>query len=261
MKRISTSPKARDKLLRLGAVAFWLLLWQIGSMLLNQEILLVSPVSACATLIRLMGESSFYQAVLGSFGRILAGFILSTLLGIVLAALSRAFSPVRILLRPLLSAIKATPVASIVILALIWIRSTNLSIFISFLMVLPIVYENVLEGFDSADPKLLEMARVFRIPFPARVRAIYAPAAFPMLLTAVRLSLGMCWKAGIAAEVIAQPRNSIGSALQQAKLFFATPEMFAWTLAIILLSVALEKLVVFGITALQRRMEGMPCSR
>lgn len=109
MKRISTSPKARDKLLRLGAVAFWLLLWQIGSMLLNQEILLVSPVSACATLIRLMGESSFYQAVLGSFGRILAGFILSTLLGIVLAALSRAFSPVRILLRPLLSAIKATP--------------------------------------------------------------------------------------------------------------------------------------------------------
>ena len=260
MKRTSTSPKAKDKLLRLGAVVFWLLLWQVGSMLLNQEILLVSPVSACATLFRLMGEADFYRAVFGSFGRILAGFVLSTILGVLLAALARACAPARILLRPLLSTIKATPVASIVILALIWIRSTNLSIFISFLMVLPITYENVLEGFDSADPKLLEMARVFRLPFYARARAIFAPAAFPMLRAAVRLSLGMCWKAGIAAEVIAQPRNSIGSAHLQAKLFFATPEMFAWTLAIILLSVALEKLVVLGITALRRKMEGLPCS-
>ena len=134
MKATSTSPKAKDKLLRLGAVLFWLLIWQLGSMAVDQEILLVSPVSACATLIRLMGESSFYQAVFGSFGRILAGFALSTVLGILLAALSCAFSPVRVLLRPLLSTIKATPVASIVILALIWIRSTNLSIFISFLM-------------------------------------------------------------------------------------------------------------------------------
>ena len=181
MKATSTSPKAKDKLLRLGAVLFWLLIWQLGSMAVDQEILLVSPVSACATLIRLMGESSFYQAVFGSFGRILAGFALSTVLGILLAALSCAFSPVRVLLRPLLSTIKATPVASIVILALIWIRSTNLSIFISFLMVLPIAYENVLRGLDSADPKLLEMARVFRLPFAGRVRAIYAPAAFPML--------------------------------------------------------------------------------
>ena len=259
MKATSTSQRAKNKLLRLGAVLFWLLIWQLGSMAVDQEILLVSPVSACATLIRLMGESSFYQAVFGSFGRILAGFALSALLGVLLAALSCALFPARVLVRPLLSTIQATPVASITILALIWIRSTNLSIFISFLMVLPIVYENVLRGLDSADPKLLEMARVFRLPFAGRVRAIYAPSAFPMLLTAVRLSLGMCWKAGIAAEVIAQPRNSIGSALQQAKLFFATPEMFAWTLAIILLSVGLEKLVVLLITAAQKRMEGQTC--
>ena len=91
MKATSTSPKAKDKLLRLGAVLFWLLIWQLGSMAVNQEILLVSPVSACATLIRLMGEGSFYQAVFGSFGRILAGFALSALLGVLLAALSCAF--------------------------------------------------------------------------------------------------------------------------------------------------------------------------
>ena len=259
MRRISTSPTARDRLLRVGAVAFWLLVWQIASMAVKQELLLVSPVSACRTLVHLMGQSSFYRAVLSSFGRILLGFSAGTLLAVAFAALSRALFPVRVLLNPLMSAIKATPVASFVILALIWIRSTNLSVFISFLMVLPIGYANVLEGLDSADRKLLEMARVFRVGLSGRVRAIYAPAAFPMLLTAVRVALGMCWKAGIAAEVIAQPKDSIGGALQQAKLFFATPEMFAWTLATVLLSVLLEKLIVRMIAALRRGMEGRSC--
>ena len=261
MKPTSTSGKTKSRLLHAGAVAFWLVAWQLLSMAVKQELLLVSPVSVCRTLVMLMGERSFYDAVLGSFGRILAGFALGGALAVILAALARAFFPVRVLLGPLMSTVKATPVASFVILALIWIRSTNLSVFISFLMVLPITYANVLDGLDGADPKLLEMAKVFRVRIPGRVRAIYAPAAFPMLLTAVRVSLGMCWKAGIAAEVIAQPKNSIGSALQQAKLFFATPEMFAWTLATILLSALFERAAVKLITALRRRMEGRSWSR
>lgn len=246
--------------MRLLAVLFWLLAWQALSMIVDEELLLVSPVSTCAALIRLMGEGAFYRAVLGSFGRILAGFVLSSVLGIVLAALAHASQIARALLRPLMSMVKATPVASIVILALIWVSSRNLSILISFLMVLPISYSNVLDGLDRTDEKLLEMARVFRLPLRSQVRAIYAPAAFASLLTAVRVSLGMCWKAGIAAEVIAQPRDSIGSALQQAKLFFLTDEMFAWTLAVILLSVLLEKLVVRLIRALQKRTEEIACS-
>ena len=255
MRRSSTSQ--RNKLLyRLLAIVFWLLVWQAGSMIVKQEILLVSPVSACQTLCRLLGEGAFYRAVLGSFGRILLGFALGTMLGILLAALSHAASAVRILLAPLMSAIKATPVASFVILALIWISSKNLSVFISFLMVLPITYANILEGLDRADAKLLEMARVFALPLSGRVRAIYIPGAFPFLLSAVRSTLGMCWKAGIAAEVIAQPKDSIGSALQQDNVIFATPELFAWTLAIILLSVALERAVVWLIKRINRGLEG-----
>lgn len=255
MKHSSISPR-RKTLWKLLAVLFWLAAWQLASMLVGQEILLVSPVSACGALFHLMGEGAFWRAVLGSFGRILAGFALGTLLGVALAALSHAASAVRALLSPLMSTIKATPVASFVILALIWISSRNLSVFIAFLMVMPITYANVLEGLDGANQKLLEMAEVFGISLAGRVRAIYVPGAFPFLLTAVRITLGMCWKAGIAAEVIAQPRDSIGSALQQAKLFFSTPELFAWTLAIILLSVALEKAVVRLIVTVNRRLEG-----
>lgn len=256
MKRSIILEKSRKLVTKLAAVAFWIGAWQLGSMAVGQEILLVSPVLACKTLVSMMGTSEFYVAVAGSFGRILLGFALAMLLGIALAALAKASRVVRTLLAPLMSVIKATPVASFVILALIWISSTNLSVFIAFLMVLPIAYTNVLTGLDGADPKLLEMARVFRMRRRDVAWAIYAPAAFPQLLSAARLSLGMCWKAGIAAEVIAQPKQSIGSALQQAKLFFATPELFAWTLAVILLSVAFEQLVLLGIGRWMRAWRG-----
>ncbi len=223
-------------------------------MAVNQEILLVSPLNAFRTLIELFGERSFYAATGGSLLRILAGFLSGFSLAILFAALAKVARPVRILLEPMMATVKATPVASFVILALIWISSTNLSIFMSLLIVLPAVYQNVLDGLDRADRKLLEMADVFALSFSARVRAIYTPAAFPYLLTAAKLSLGMCWKAGIAAEVIAQPHNSIGTALQRAKVFFSTPELFAWTIAIILISVLFEKVAVALINRFSRRL-------
>jgi NitT/TauT family transport system permease protein len=236
------------------AALFWLAVWQLGSMAVNQEILLVSPLTAVKTLIELLGERSFYAATAGSLSRIFAGFAMGFLLGILLAALAKALTPLRVIFAPLMAAIKATPVASFVILALIWISSTNLSVFMSLLIVLPAVYQNVLDGLDSADVKLLEMAKVFALKPSKRIRAIYAPAAFPYMLSSARLSLGMCWKAGIAAEVIAQPRNSIGAALQRAKVYFATPELFAWTLAIILLSMLFERAAVHFINRLSGRL-------
>ncbi len=176
-----------------------------------------------------------------SLVRILAGFALSLAAGVVFAVLSKFNSLVRALLQPLMQAAKATPVASFIILALVWISSDRLSVFTSFLMGLPVFYINVLEGLESADKKLLEMAQVFGMPMGKRIRAIYAPAAYPFLLSAMSASFGMCWKAGIAAEVIGIPDGSIGEALYRSKIFLDTPNLFAWTIAVMLLSVFLEK--------------------
>lgn len=236
------------------SVLFWLGVWQAVSIWVDQEILLVSPLKALDALWDMLHTEDFYIAVAGSISRIAIGFIAALIVGVLLAWVSRFVMPVRMLLSPVMSAVKATPVASFVILALIWISSKNLSVFMAFLIVLPAVYSNFLDGLDRADNKLIEMAKVFRMPFGRQLRAIYWPSAFPYLLTSVRLALGMCWKAGIAAEVIAQPKGSIGSELQRAKVFFSTPELFAWTLAIIFISVALEKLMVVLIKLLTRRL-------
>lgn len=251
--RISTT--CRNRIIRVLAVAFWIAVWQGISLAVGSEILVASPARTFGALLSLLREGAFYRAVLGSLMRICAGFALALALGIALGALSFVVGWVRALLHPVVSVVKATPVASFVILALIWISSKNLSIFISFLMVFPIMYENMLAGLESADAKLLEMGQVFHLSRMARIRAIYLPAAYPFLLSAARLSLGMCWKSGIAAEVIGQPRQSIGAELNQAKLFFNTPDLFAWTVTIIVVSVAFERLVLCGIRALMRRWE------
>lgn len=228
---------------RLAALAFWLLVWQIAATLLGQEILLVSPGRAFSTLFGLMRTKKFYESVSFSLLRIVLGFALSLVVGVALALVSKFQPPVKALIQPLMQAVKATPVASFIILALIWIRSENLSVFTSFLMGLPVFYSNILEGLDSADDKLLEMAHVFRIPLMGRLRAIYLPSAYPFLLSAISASFGMCWKAGVAAEVIGIPDGSIGEALYRAKIFLNTPDLFAWTIAVMLLSVCMEKCI------------------
>lgn len=252
--RVKNRAKAAG--VRLFSVLFWVIVWHAGSVALGQSIILVSPVTAVKTLFQMMGTSDFYYAVFGSLGRILLGFLIGVLLGTVLAALSYALPPVGALLSPLMHAIKATPVASFVILALIFISSRYLSILMGFQMVLPILYTNVLTGLRGTDKKLIEMAKVFRMKPLARGKAVYLPTAYPNFLSSCALSLGMGWKAGIAAEVIGLPDQSIGEALYQAKIFFSTPELYAWTLAIILLSVALEQAVLYAARTLSRKLEG-----
>lgn len=256
MKAHPSASRVKAAGARLLAILFWLGVWQVGSMAIGQELLLVSPITAIRTLFTLMGDAEFYLSILNSLMRILGGFFLGVALGALLAVFSYMCPPVATLLSPLMYAIKATPVASFVILALIFISSRYLSVLMAFLMVLPMIYTNVLTGLRNTDRKLLEMAKVFHMKPGARIRAIYLHAVYPHFLSACALSLGMSWKAGIAAEVIGLPDQSIGEALYQAKIFFSTPELFAWTLMIIMLSVGLEQAVMWVVRLVKRRLEG-----
>lgn len=241
MVRKGTAAKAATGF-RVWAIVFWLVVWQLASMALGQEILLVSPVSVLLRLGTLIRTLAFWHAVFFSFIRIVGGFLLALLAGVLFAALSFCFSWFRELLHPLMAVIKATPVASFIILCLVWIPSRGLSVFISFLMVLPIIYTNVLEGIHHTDRQLLEMAEIFRVRGLRRIRYIYFSQVMPYFRSACGVSLGLCWKSGIAAEVIGMPDGSIGDMLYQAKIYLDTPDLFAWTFVIILVSVLFGKM-------------------
>ena len=249
--------RTRQKL-KPWAIIFWLLVWQGLSMLLRAlyphgALLLASPLSALERLFVLAGTAAFWQAVLVSSARIFGGFLLSCALAVVLAALAARFSRVEELLAPLVAVIKAVPVASFIILALVWLDSRGLAFFISALMVFPPVYLNVLEGVRCTDASLLEMARVFRVPFSRTLRGIYLPQVLPYFRSAVSTALGLCWKAGTAAEVIALSGGSIGEKLYHAKIYFETADLFAWTAAIVLISALFERLFLYFVDSMAER--------
>ena len=233
--------------IRLWAVAVWLAAWQGVSMFLawrypHGELLLASPVDAAVRLLELAATGGFWTAIAASTLRIFGGFAIACVLAVALAALAARWRAVRDLLYPAVAAIKAVPVVSFIILALVWLDSQSLSLFISALMVFPPVYLNVLAGILATDQKLLEMARVFRVPFGRRLRGIYLPQMLPYFRSAVSLALGLCWKAGAAAEVIGLPAGTIGENLYNAKVYFQTPDLFAWTVVIVAVSLVFEKL-------------------
>lgn len=250
-----SKPLTKQNLWRGIAVLFWLIVWQAGAMLLDDSLLLVPPLRVLQRLFALLKEKSFYAAIGFSLARIAAGFALGFLAGAALAAMAARWKPIEALLRPLMLTVKAIPVASFIILALVWLSSKRVSLLIVFLMVLPIVYSNLLEGLKGKSVQLAEMARMYHVTPLRRVLYIWLPQLRPALLSALSLSLGLSWKSGIAAEIIGIPRGSMGYALYQAKLYLDTPALYAWTLAVVLLSVAFERLILFAVKRAYARLE------
>ncbi|HHT79834.1 MAG: ABC transporter permease subunit [Sphaerochaeta sp.] len=251
----STSSAKKRGTIRVWSVVLWLGVWQLVATILGQDILLVSPLAVILRLFELVRTSLFWTSIGYSFSRIAGGFFLATLLGVLFSIFSYRYRWFEELLAPPVQTIKATPVASFVILTLVWIAPQNLSVFISFLMVFPIMYTNVLMGIRSTDKKLLEMATVFRVPAYRRIRYIYLSQVLPFFRSACSVALGLSWKAGIAAEVIGLPQGSIGEMLYQAKLYLDTPDMFAWTLVIIVISVWFEKIFLILLDKAMLKME------
>lgn len=226
---------------------FWLGVWQILAMGVDNVLLVVTPLQALRALFIQAGQAEFWRSAFGSMWRIALGFLLGAVLALFLAAVSYRCKITEEVLRPFMVFCKAVPVAVFAVLILIWWGSSMLAVAICFLVVFPNIYLNTLEGLKSADRGLLEMAEVFRLPYGTRFFYIYRPALKPFLLSAFQLSLGMCWKSGVAAEVIGTPDHSIGGALYLAKIYLDTADLFAWTVVIVVLSVLFEKIIFYGI--------------
>ena len=224
---------------------FWILVWQILYMVIRKDLLLASPLSVLLSLVRLASTSEFWMDCLFSLIRIQTGYLSGVLIGTLLAVLTVRFKWIHRFVYPVISAIRSTPVASFIILALVWMSNDKVVIFIVLLMVLPIVWTNVAEGILKTDTQLLEMAKVFRISRGQTLRYIRIPSVLPFFVTSATTGLGLAWKAGIAAEVLSTPSFSLGTKLYEAKIYLETPDLLAFTIVIMIISLLLEKLLVF----------------
>ncbi|MEA5050513.1 MAG: ABC transporter permease subunit [Oscillospiraceae bacterium] len=239
-----------------AAGIFWLAVWQLAALWVGEPLFLPSPADVAKTFASLLAQPAFYAAVGNSFARITLGFLLAVAAGVLLAALAARFRTAKALLAPLMSVVKATPVASFIILALILVTSARLSTLIAFLMALPVIYTNTLTGVESIDRTMFDAANVFGMTRATRLHHIYFPEVFPYFRAACAIALGMSWKAGVAAEVIGIASGTVGEKLYESKIYLDIPALFSYTVAVVLISLLCEKLLSAGLRALYNAVLG-----
>ena len=234
----------RSKVNGLPALVFWTAVWYLAALAVNNPLLLPNPLQVLRCLGSMLVTAVFWQTAAVSIGRILLGVITAVVLGTVLAVLTTRSCLLDTLIAPAMTAMQATPVASFTILVLIWVDRDYVPVLICAMMGLPIVWNSVGSGIRLTDNQLLEMAKVYRLPKYHTLKRIWIPSVMPFFRTACSSALGLGWKAGIAAEVLTVPKRSIGRMISESKLYLLTEELFAWTLAVITLSLLLQKIML-----------------
>ena len=233
--------KAFKKITRfLFILLFWLCAWEVASIAVGQELFLPSPFSVITSLSRLIFTSFFWQTIAFSIFRIVLGTIIAIIIGVLLALITSRRRILYDLFYPMLTIVKATPVASFITLAIIWMGARRLPVFICALMVFPIVWSAVSDGIKAISKNHMELAYTFKFSLRKRIKLIYIPTVAPYFLSACKTSVGLAWKAGVAAEVLAVSPDSIGKQLFEARTYYEIPELFAWTITVIVLSLAIE---------------------
>ena len=228
---------------KLLVLAIWIGIWFFAAFAVNKEVVLPSPAAVFRKLISLAAAKEYYLAIAFSVLRIFAGLLSGVVLGVLLGILCAAFSPADEFISPALSVVRATPVASFIILALVLMDKAFIPVLIAMLMVLPVIFGNIKTGIKNTDRKLLEMAQFFKVGRRAVITKIYMPQVAPYFFSGLKTCLGLAWKAGVAAEVLCYTKRSIGIKLQDSKTYLLTDELFAWTVTIIIISMLIETLV------------------
>lgn len=242
-KRTTLQKAAEIALTAVIVAAFWLGLWLLLSLKIGSQLLLPSPVSVFKRLFELTGTAALWRATGSTILRILIGYVTGIAAGTLLAALSAWSRHVSAFIAPIGRIVKATPVASFIILALVWIPANNIPSFIVFLLVTPIVWDALRTALLSTDPDLLEMAKAYRFGAARTVLHVYMPSALGAYLSSILTALGLAWKSGIAAEVLCLPKLSIGRQLYESKIYLEMPDLFAWTTLVVIISVIMEALI------------------
>jgi NitT/TauT family transport system permease protein len=233
-------PSVRRSVVIAASIAFLLLAWKLAAEAVRAEILLPPPERVFLRFLSLALSGPFWSAVLATVIRTFAGFSVSLVPAVFLGYWAGRRESVALFLSPAVTVIRSTPVLSVILLALIWFANDAVPVFVAVLMAFPVMYGNIVEGVRGTDPRLLEMARVYRVPRPAVFSRVYLPSLFPFMISGASTALALTWKVVVAAEVLSQPVRAIGSGMQTAKVELETADVFAWTLTALLLSAATE---------------------
>ena len=222
------------------SIIFWIAVWDFASYRKDSSLVLPSPAETLKTLGVLIKNKDFIIICQTSVVRIFLGASIGILIGSVLAVGGHFLKLIKYLTSPIMAVVKATPVASFIVLLLIVIGKAPVPAVTSALITVPIIYSNLSRSIEGINKELSEVCRVYNLSFKKRLTALWIPSLKPGFISGIKSCIGLSWKAGIAAEVLCAPKDSIGLKIHETKIYLETPSLFAWTTVVVLLSLIFE---------------------
>jgi len=233
----------KRRYMSLAGIIFMLIVWKVLSMYFNSDFILPSPETTFATTIKLFGDSQFLETVGTTILRGLIGFVFSFILGVtfgIIAGISPGFNA---FLRPILVTVRSIPVIALLLLALIWLNPGLVPVFIAMLTMFPLICTNVIDGIQSVDQNLVQMASFYRVGLGQIIRELYIPAIMPFIISGASSAMGIGWRAIIIGEVLSQPKYGIGTVMQSAQTFLKVDAVIAWTIIAVIISYGFERIL------------------
>jgi len=216
----------------------WVLLsWRYGAYVLP------SPLAVARGFVQIVVTGEIWRHTLASLARIVIGFggaVIVALLAGLAAFLSRT---ARGVIHDLLSVLNSTSVFVWIVISIIWFGLSNWApIFTTFMITLPVVASNIVEGVENVDRRLLEMGDVYRLSGRQKFTAIVVPSTLPYLVAGMKVGFGLALKVSVVAEIFGVT-SGIGYVMNYSREILATHMVFVWALVMILVMTATDKLV------------------
>jgi ABC-type nitrate/sulfonate/bicarbonate transport system permease component len=217
--------------------AWWLLSVRYGAYVLP------SPVAVLVGLREVVVSGEIWRHAGASLGRIAVGFGgavgVAVLLGLV-AFLSRV---ARGVVHDGLTVLNSTSVFVWIVISIIWFGLSNWApIFTTFMITLPVVASNLVEGVANVDRRLLEMGDVYRLSGRQKFTAIVVPSTLPYLVAGMKVGFGLALKVSVVAEIFGVT-SGIGYVMNYSREILATQMVFVWAVVMIAVMTLTDKLV------------------
>ncbi|KOY83807.1 ABC transporter permease subunit [Lysinibacillus macroides] len=236
---MKTSITMNSLLRSAGSITILVLAWFILATK-YPDVLLPSPIVVASVLFKLLGSPVFWSSFFITVLSFLMGILLSLLLGSILGIIAGLSNMLQDVIKPLITLAQSIPPVSWMLFTVLWFgEQGGAQIFIVFVTLVPIFFFNVMKGIHQTPQELLEMAQCFSVSRKKVIRDIYFSQILPYLHSALLIAVGMGWKTIVMSELIVG-HGGIGQQLSQARVFFDTPTVFAWTVILALVGLAME---------------------
>ncbi|MEI0699786.1 ABC transporter permease subunit [Brachyspira intermedia] len=226
----------------LGVIIF-ISLWYFTALKINSEIVFPNIPNILKKFAEIISEKSFYKDLSSSLIRVLITFALSFLLAFIIGISAGIFSPIRYILIPIINFIRTIPTIPLILVAIIWFDNNTVPIFVSMLVIFPIMYDSITNGIINVDKKLIEMSMSYNVSLKTQIINLYIPYIKPYIFTGISQSMGITWKSILAAEILALPAFGIGTKLYESHLYLDSVSLFAYCLIAIIFNGIFEIII------------------